>query len=83
MFRKAKQLGHRKDSFRSASGIGAAYGGGGGKLGYLKLGLLLKLGFPLNPKLKKTMFFIKKHCVFVISGLTKSEGAGDPNSTKG
>ena len=44
------RLGHRKDSFGSASGIGgAASGGGRANLAVFKLGLLLKLGFSPKP----------------------------------
>ena len=47
---KFLRLGHRKDSFGSASGIGgAASGGGRANLAVFKLGLLLKLGFSPKP----------------------------------
>ena len=51
MWTKNIGLGHRKDSFGTASHIRAPVRGGEGKLGFLKLGRLLKLGFFVKPRI--------------------------------
>ena len=48
---KFQRLGHRKDSFGTASHIRAPVRGRAGKLGFLKLGRLLKLGFFVKPRI--------------------------------
>ena len=71
-------LGHRKDGFDSASYIRARARGGRGKLGFIKLGWLLKLGFSRISKyhvFSKIYCFLEKHGVFVILGLTPLGGA--------